>query len=68
MSQRMIAKFAGRCDCGQKFAKGEPVLWDRARRRIAGCPRCMARAEADLARRFDMDYEDQCASACGPGL
>ena len=61
----MIAKYSGRCNCGNRVKKGEEIEYNRAKKMITSCPRCEKEPGLDLAQRFDMAYEDQCSAACG---
>ena len=66
----MQARYAGQCRCGAHFEKGCRIIYDTWSRSVVACPTCGStrQSEPDLARQSDMDYEDQCAAACGPGL
>lgn len=73
MSAAFIARFAGDCHaCKERIRRGDLIAGDRRLGYVhANCykPAASSRAnEPDLAQRFDMDYEDQCRDACGPGL
>lgn len=64
----MIARFNSSCHrCGAAIRKGDEIQFVKATRSVQ-CAKCTEQAEPDLARMFDMAYEDQCADACGPGL
>ena len=66
--REMIAKFVSNCSgCGQTIQKGSDILYDKATKSAyhdngVCSEKAPAKFEPD---RFDMDYEDDCASRCG---
>ena len=63
----MSARFRSTCPACQKaINKGAPIDYNRASRTAvhAECA-TTKQSEPDLARMFNMAYEDQCAAQCG---
>ena len=71
MATPMQSKYRGMCQCGASFPRGASIEYDRQSRRVTACPKCNISGQKpapDMARIFDMAFEDQCRDACGPGL
>lgn len=61
----ITAKYPGTCfECGKPFAKGAQIkYYGRMHCEHAACN--PDQPKANEPDRFDMDYEDRCAEACG---
>lgn len=62
----LTARYAGTDTAGRKFRKGDKIAWNsRTRKVVASGDAVDAIERQQVADRFDMDWEDRCASACG---
>ena len=61
------AKYAGLDADGRRFGRGARIAYDRRRKAVVTCdPSKIESIERQqVADRFDMDWEDRCASQCG---
>ncbi len=66
----MQSKFSGICrDCNARVPRGATIVY-HGRGSGISCQKCAGgtaspRTERHEPDRFDMDYEDRCAEACG---
>jgi len=61
------AKYAGLDADGVRFGRGARIAWDRKRKVVVTCDPVKIEVieRQQVADRFDMDWEDRCASQCG---
>lgn len=64
--RRLItARWAGQCtECRLTVERGRTAVYDPARKTVAH-PGCVPVVGTGIGDRTDLDYEDQCAAACG---
>ena len=62
--RNIISKYKGRCaKCGKATQRGELITW--IARGVVMHPECASIDERHCITDIDMQYEDDCARACG---
>ena len=68
--KKMLSRFKGTCaGCGGAIGRGVAIQYDMSTRRayhdLPDCVPVSGSGSEWEPDRFDMDYEDRCADACG---
>jgi len=56
-TMRILAKYSGKCICGQKIVVGEPITYSKSAKRVIECPFCERKRRAKTVPKLGVKWE-----------